>query len=714
MANITLTGLFKDSLGAVDVGAVITFTHETTTGETLATTKSEIVVSPSGAYSITLEYGQIRIDYTTRYTERFIATVIVNGDTTATSLPELLNAAVPVTPAVILQMQGILSDAQAAATTSESFANQLTTLGLIASTASFATSTVINTSGYTTSGDGGKGGWKQNGVTGQTVSQSSIQLGLPLLNDGNGDQWSLVVSNGIVNMLSVGGIGGAVVDDTLAITAASMGGDVLLTNSTLIGALVLNEGSSLIGRDEGSVIYCNNGAGITNVFFPSVSGIDLSCSITNVIFIAKNVGGTCVETQSGVTVSLSRRPRYSFQSLLFRGITLGASGSVWQYIQGWSKCLSVGDCFSTKIDKMNVYGTYNIEADQSTSPDDTGIFLGGLQSVRGVRITNYQTSDVKFPLDIGENVTSAWLDGFDMSRSHSGIVSSHVGNSSELQILSGYVNAQYIGIHLNKRSWAFIDRVNVTRHPNGFDHSDPWIGLKLGNDFNDGSITNMRILDAGTWSNVGVRTAVQLSDVLRSKFNSMTCDSASGNLDFGFDLSNNSADLVFDNMIFDDIDVFWNFGAGSSDISVGIYEFRGAPVSRFSFDASIATNSIYNNFDLHGFGSTEETYDAALETQVRLIRSTGQRWDVKVATNDDFIVRDTTATENRIEIPAGLALIKFGGQIRPTTDNAVDNGSSAFFWRDTYSEDFISKSPDGTMYRLRAPDGGGTATWTAV
>jgi hypothetical protein len=111
MANITLTGLFKDSLGAVDVGAVITFTHETTTGETLATTKSEIIVSPSGAYSITLEYGQIRIDYTTRFTERFIATVIVNSDTVATSLPELLNAAVPVTPAVILQMQAILADA---------------------------------------------------------------------------------------------------------------------------------------------------------------------------------------------------------------------------------------------------------------------------------------------------------------------------------------------------------------------------------------------------------------------------------------------------------------------------------------------------------------------------------------------------------------------------------------------------------------------------
>jgi hypothetical protein len=68
----------------------------------------------------------------------------------------------------------------------------ITTVGLIASTGIYPADTVINTSGYTTSGDGGKGGWKQNGVTGETVSQSPAQLLNGLLNDANGNQWALV------------------------------------------------------------------------------------------------------------------------------------------------------------------------------------------------------------------------------------------------------------------------------------------------------------------------------------------------------------------------------------------------------------------------------------------------------------------------------------------------------------------------------------------
>ena len=206
MASIHLQGILKDSLGEIDVGAIITFTHMTTTGETIASTKRNLLIPPNGAYSIDVEYGQIRIDYTTRYTERFVSMVIVNQDSTATSLPELLNAAVPATPAVILEMQGILADAVAASDTSEAFANQLTTLELIGSVAVYASNIVIDTSGFLTSGSGG-GQWKQNGVTGRTPSQSPIQLGSGLLNDGNGNQWSLI-NNGPVNARSLGaGIG---------------------------------------------------------------------------------------------------------------------------------------------------------------------------------------------------------------------------------------------------------------------------------------------------------------------------------------------------------------------------------------------------------------------------------------------------------------------------------------------------------------------------
>ena len=141
-----------------------------------------------------VEYKDVR---TQQFKNLGVATV--NGSNPATSIPELLNALVPVSSAELIEFQAILADcvaaqlaAENAATTAEAFAYQLTTTDLIASTATFAAATNIPTSGFTTSGDGGNGSWKQNGVTGQTPSQSPAQLGGALLNDGNGNQWALV------------------------------------------------------------------------------------------------------------------------------------------------------------------------------------------------------------------------------------------------------------------------------------------------------------------------------------------------------------------------------------------------------------------------------------------------------------------------------------------------------------------------------------------
>ena len=111
MASITLQGILLDSLGEIDVGAILKFTHLTTTGSTVAGTQVNLIVPPDGAYLINVEYGQIRVDYTSDRTERFVATVVVNSDSTATSIPELLNASVPPTNAQLLQFQAILADA---------------------------------------------------------------------------------------------------------------------------------------------------------------------------------------------------------------------------------------------------------------------------------------------------------------------------------------------------------------------------------------------------------------------------------------------------------------------------------------------------------------------------------------------------------------------------------------------------------------------------
>jgi hypothetical protein len=219
MAFITLSGTLLDPNGDLAVGDQIRFTHKSTTGETVESAVSLVTINPAGTYSLPLQYGLVLVEYKDVRKQQFknLGVATVNQDNPATSIPELLNALVPVSSAELIEFQAILADcvaaqlaAENAATTAEAFAYQLTTTDLIASTATFAAATNIPTSGFTTSGDGGNGSWKQNGITGETPSQSPAQLGDALLNDGNGNQWSLVVDGAFIQSSALGVTG----DDT--------------------------------------------------------------------------------------------------------------------------------------------------------------------------------------------------------------------------------------------------------------------------------------------------------------------------------------------------------------------------------------------------------------------------------------------------------------------------------------------------------------------
>tara|TARA_R110002124_G_scaffold186721_1_gene354174 strand:- start:197 stop:1939 length:1743 start_codon:yes stop_codon:yes gene_type:complete len=148
-------------------------------------------------------------------------------------------------------MQGLVADATAAATTAEAFADQLTTTELIASSATFSPNTNVTTKGYTTSGDGGAGSWVQNGVTGQTVSQSPAQLGNALLNDALGNQWALVGSGSGCDPLAFGAISG--VESTLSIQAAANSTKMLSFSPDAI--YVINRG---IIVKSGTLVSGNN------------------------------------------------------------------------------------------------------------------------------------------------------------------------------------------------------------------------------------------------------------------------------------------------------------------------------------------------------------------------------------------------------------------------------------------------------------------------
>jgi len=128
MASINLSGILKDSLDEVDVGAIIKFTHLTTTGEVINTTEQALIVPPDGSYNIDVNYGLVRIDYTTKNTERYVATVTVNDETVATTLPELIGTVTPVTEESLLFMQGLVADASESADRAEAEADRVAEL----------------------------------------------------------------------------------------------------------------------------------------------------------------------------------------------------------------------------------------------------------------------------------------------------------------------------------------------------------------------------------------------------------------------------------------------------------------------------------------------------------------------------------------------------------------------------------------------------------
>jgi len=116
MAFVNLSGILTNPIGGFDVGGILKITHLTATGNTIPSTAVEIIIPPNGAYDIDLNFGVVRFDYTTEFTQNFVAITTVNGDTTATTIPELLNAVVPPTNAQLLLFQDILADAVTAET----------------------------------------------------------------------------------------------------------------------------------------------------------------------------------------------------------------------------------------------------------------------------------------------------------------------------------------------------------------------------------------------------------------------------------------------------------------------------------------------------------------------------------------------------------------------------------------------------------------------
>ena len=133
MAHITLAGTLRDPDGSVAVGDKIRFTHNTTTGETVKSAVSILTIDPSGVYSLDLEYGLVLVEYKDSRDASFknLGVATVNATNPATSIPELLNAVVPVSSAELIEFQTILADCVAVSETLSTGVAAFATLALL-------------------------------------------------------------------------------------------------------------------------------------------------------------------------------------------------------------------------------------------------------------------------------------------------------------------------------------------------------------------------------------------------------------------------------------------------------------------------------------------------------------------------------------------------------------------------------------------------------
>ena len=191
-------------------------------------------------------------------------------------------------------------------------ASSLTTLGLTNSTTEYGSDVAISTSGFTASGDGGSGSWIQNGVTGQTPSQSPVQLGDGLLNDGNGNQWEFYGAAMFSQQL--GGILDGVFDNVLVQRAFINWADRTKKNVYLgIGTLLTSDSYRLVDKDGVNLIGLSRynsilklAGGVSDSFVTTLR--DTNCSIKNLTVDgngSNQAAGHCVRLQDSANFKAS-------------------------------------------------------------------------------------------------------------------------------------------------------------------------------------------------------------------------------------------------------------------------------------------------------------------------------------------------------------------------------------------------------------------------
>ena len=271
MANITLAGTLRDPNGDLAVGDKIRFTHKSTTGETVKSASSILTIDPTGVYSIDLEYGLVLVEYKDARNSQFenLGVATVNGTNPATTIPELLNALVPVSSAELIEFQAILADCVAAKVAAEAAAatldliNDLSQAYIFDTVALFKDSAIVFPDGKTIHlNDRDADFIKSAGTTADTldiIASTSVNQKITLINHGNIVNIGAYASSSVALELSSGYTG-----DIMKFLPTQLRAGVQI-NKTKDGYSYVVDGFLFIGSGSITLFISNggNGGGLT-------------------------------------------------------------------------------------------------------------------------------------------------------------------------------------------------------------------------------------------------------------------------------------------------------------------------------------------------------------------------------------------------------------------------------------------------------------------
>lgn len=194
-----------------------------------------------------------------------------------------------------------------------------TTTDLINGTRAIKSGDIVETSGFTASGDGGKAPWQFKGLTGQTTSQTPAQLGDGLFNDAGGNQFELVKGN-FVNPEQLGVDPTGAIDAYLALVA-------LHTYANSSNTKVVATGDYLVNATNEIRIQTNCDYSQATITIPDTVNISILFKIHPSVEFVKLTNPSATNFKKGVVV-LPDLVAYPFStiSIISNDLLLNRSG----------------------------------------------------------------------------------------------------------------------------------------------------------------------------------------------------------------------------------------------------------------------------------------------------------------------------------------------------------------------------------------------------